>query len=347
MGGGPKHLYDLSSNLKNIDVYIAAPKEEPFYSKYKEIGKDVIEIPHRKFNIFKFIILLTYCKENGINVVHSHGRGAGIYSRLLGLFGMRVIHTFHGVHIESGIIGNIKKNIDYILKFSTSKFICVSADELKQALGYGLCVKYNTEVIYNGVLLTEINKVKSDEIREKIGVDKETILVGTLARFTYQKGLDLFIENVMHKDLNNLHFVIAGNGEDFKMIEMLIEKNNLKRHITLIGKTDTPESFLKDLDIYFSFSRWEGFPLAVLEAMNMGKMCILSDNVGHRNIGSYENGVLFHNNKNFKDLIEANIKNIKNYGESAKKHVNTEFSLEKMILSTEKIYEELNENLQK
>jgi len=102
-GGGPEHLFQLLKSAKNkMDVFAACPNDFPYYEKYRELlGKDkIIIIPHRKFSPSVFVKLISFITGNGINIVHSHGKGAGIYSRLLYLFtNIKVVHTFHGLHI--------------------------------------------------------------------------------------------------------------------------------------------------------------------------------------------------------------------------------------------------------
>ncbi len=53
MGGGPKHLLQLIENInqEKYNVYLACPKDEPFFSKYREIVPDenFYFLKHRTF----------------------------------------------------------------------------------------------------------------------------------------------------------------------------------------------------------------------------------------------------------------------------------------------------------
>ena len=53
-GGGPEHIYQLIKNSsKDIEYFIACPKEKPYWDLYTElVGEKKIEIPHRKFSLF-------------------------------------------------------------------------------------------------------------------------------------------------------------------------------------------------------------------------------------------------------------------------------------------------------
>ena len=102
-GGGPKHIDQLINNLpSNINLYMAYPKEgDPYASLWdrdKRI-KDRIYIPYRKFSIKHLFLLKKFAQKHKINIIHSHGNGAGFYSRLLKIIGCKasIIHTFHGI----------------------------------------------------------------------------------------------------------------------------------------------------------------------------------------------------------------------------------------------------------
>lgn len=96
MGGGPKHILDLISVLKSDKIisgdnyFLASPLDEPFGSLLLSKFDQHLPLPHRKFNFVNFIKLYLYIHKHKVDIVHSHGRGAGIYSRLLCLLGCKV-----------------------------------------------------------------------------------------------------------------------------------------------------------------------------------------------------------------------------------------------------------------
>ena len=104
-GGGPEHVFQLVRNISTqFDVYVALPCDKPYWGKFSRLlGSDkLIKIPHRRFSITELFKMLLFIKDNDIKVIHSHGKGAGLYSRLLKLIApssTKVIHSFHGVGI--------------------------------------------------------------------------------------------------------------------------------------------------------------------------------------------------------------------------------------------------------
>lgn len=336
IGGGPKHVLDLIQNLPSheVEIFLASPLCGEYADAFKKFATEFIEIPHRKFKIKTFFELIAFCKRNDIELIHSHGRGAGIYSRLMKIFGFKVVHTFHGVHIEKTTIGKIKLLADKLLKTFTSKFICVSESEKNNALANKITIGKKTTVIHNGVAIPEsVKKEKSDKI-----------VLGTLSRLNYQKGLDILLDFFYRfESETDLSFtcLIAGDGELKKELSMANKCQNVK----FVGAVDGKE-FLQTIDIYISFARWEGLPLAVLEAMSHSKACLLSNVEGNTDIIQEGNGILFDLNsyEDFKTKIlqichedDFRLSIEKNAKESVEKY----FSLNQMCQKTLEVYKEV------
>lgn len=334
VGGGPKHVYDLCCGIKEfVNIHIASPNEEPYFSRFQSLATSVFEIPHRRFSLLKFLSLLKFCREKNIDLVHSHGRGAGIYSRLLVLFGVRVVHTFHGAHVENSFKGYVKSFADRFLSPLALRYICVSNDERLEVCNLGWTESIKATVIHNGVNQAELSRIYSEsnqaELRAKYNLPLRKKIWGTLARLTYQKGLDQFILYIAknRESFDDYFFIVAGTGEDSDKLKYQLEQAGLQ-NILFIGQTDSPAQFLKILDGYFSFARWEGFPLSVIEGLAVGLPCVVSNVTGHRDFG--DSVTMF--NDDFLSALKC-----------AKKPTNFDYTLEKMTNETYQLYKSLSE----
>lgn len=101
-------MYELVRELNSslFRKHVACPIQKPFYSLYAEIGVNAVPLPARTFSLISFIKLIMYARVNNIDIIHSHGKGAGLYGRLLGVVVRKpVIHTFHGIHYEKYSFG--------------------------------------------------------------------------------------------------------------------------------------------------------------------------------------------------------------------------------------------------
>ncbi len=331
-GGGPKHVMDLTSTMKKlypeIEIFIASPNEEPFASEYQKIAKEWIEVPKRKVSISSLISIYRFFKRNNINLVHSHGRGAGYFSRFLKLLtGVKVVHTFHGVHKTDDLKGWLKNSIDVLFKPLTDQFICVSEDEKIKAIDSGLGTKNKIAVVLNGVNIDQIQK----EYQEAKRQNNDPFVIGTLARLNYQKGIDILLNNfARYFDENpnsEIKVLIAGDGEEKESLLNLHAELKLDDRVMFIGNVSKPITFLKELDLYISFARWEGLPISVLEAMACGLPVLLSDVTGHQ---SFPLAKLF-DLKSYSSFVDA----ISDYKAS---NLESKFTVEEMVKRTLKVY---------
>ena len=356
IGGGPKHLYLLAkgvttnANYDTVKVYIASPSEKPYGPLFNDIATKHMKIPKRKFSILTLYRLIWFCKRNKISVVHSHGFGAGLYSRLLFFFGLKVVHTFHGIHLTKGLLGKVKLVIDKLLLGLTHKCICVSEDEKEKVCKLLNLNLSKAAVIYNGTDLDPIQKVRNlnkvevrkDFLYKLYKPSKEKLIIGTLSRLCCQKGLDILLNYIYKYKTSHealpFDLYITGGGEDKSTLENQRDKLGLQDNVIFLGNMDEPYLFLKSLDLFVSTSRWEGMPYSVIEAMALNIPVLLSDVTGHR---MFEKHDLFdlENFASFETKLNNKLEAIKHKNIVNNKEFLERFSLDKMINKTLNLYE--------
>ena len=97
-GGGPSHIFHLKDILKDeYDFYLAMPK---IYPKNKNFNfENYLEIAERKLRLIDILRLILFSIKNSIDIIHAHGKGAGIIARIIKIFlNKPLIYTFHGIH---------------------------------------------------------------------------------------------------------------------------------------------------------------------------------------------------------------------------------------------------------
>ncbi|CBW25294.1 putative glycosyltransferase [Halobacteriovorax marinus SJ] len=312
-GGGPKHLYDLVTHIETSHVYIAAPLEEPYGKLFIKNSKGFLKLPHRKFQVNTFFKLLIFCKENNINTIHSHGRGAGIYSRLLSPFGFDVIHTFHGVHRPKNLKERIIIFIESILKFFTKKFISVSDSEMKNAINLNLANERDLVVIPNGINTSKFKNIP-------LGPSNT---IGTISRLDpHKNNLELvqFMEELPH-----LKLLIAGDGEEWEYLNSIAPKN-----VEFLGKIEDIPKFLERISIFVSASKGEGLPYSLLEAISSNRKVLVSNVTGHKDLLTQDYLYELGNKSSFLNKI--------NNARSAQ--FQNKYEIKNCILETVKVYNE-------
>ncbi len=286
-GGGPEHIFRLLKNLQDqFNFFVAAPNDFPYYARYCELaGKEnVLVIPHRKFRLFALLKLIRFVKKKKIDIVHSHGKGAGIYSRLIRwIINVKVIHTFHGIHIENynSLQRSLYLMLERFLAKKTDKFINVSCGENELTKNYHIAPADKLVIIENGVEIPDI-KVSENNF------EQNPKIVVSFSRFDYAKNSELLIPILLRlkelKQINKFRILVYGEGPDQTKLKEMIAVNHLEEYIFLKGTTTETSKVLLNSFCYISTSRWEGMPLGVLEAYAHGLPVIATNVAGNFNI---------------------------------------------------------------
>ena len=119
----------------------------------------------------------------------------------------------------------------------------------------------HTCVIPNPVVLTETYESSLDS--------KVAIAVG---RIQYQKGFDTLVEvfQRVHKKHPDWTVNIYGDGNLRSELEKQISEAGLNGVINLMGRSNEIYKKLRDASFYIMSSRFEGFPMVLIEAQSQG-----------------------------------------------------------------------------
>lgn len=102
----------------------------------------------------------------------------------------------------------------------------------------------------------------------------ERPVVGCHARLVVQKGLDVLVRACAPLDC---HVLIVGEGPERKTLEQLAVDLQMEDRLHLAGWQSDARSWLPAMDVYVLPSRFEGFPVSLVEAMMAGRPIVASD----------------------------------------------------------------------
>jgi glycosyltransferase involved in cell wall biosynthesis len=153
-----------------------------------------------------------------------------------------------------------------------------------QSAALGLSIQHwrthDVQVCYDGIEVAGADDLGAQRLREAL-LDSGTVLIGSVGRLECQKGYDLFVEAA--KELARVHpearFAIAGEGPLRAALESRIHQLGLQRKFHLCGFRSDVATFLRAIDIFVCFSRYEGGPYTVAEAL-MASKPVISTPVG-------------------------------------------------------------------
>jgi glycosyltransferase involved in cell wall biosynthesis len=198
--------------------------------------------------------------------------------------------------------------------------------------------------IPNGVCVEDYTKpIDQAALRTDMGLLPNTKVMGSVGRLTWQKGFDVLLHAfslVAHEDLNLLIF---GVGEEEARLRALAAKLTLQARVHFAGyRRDVPH-VLGALDLYVHSSRFEGMPIALLEAMAAACPIVASSVDGNRDLiedGVHgwlvppENPVILARTiqEALNDLDEA-----RRRAAAARQRVLTHFNIESIVVAWEKL----------
>jgi glycosyltransferase involved in cell wall biosynthesis len=102
-------------------------------------------------------------------------------------------------------------------------------------------------------------------------------LVGAVGRVEPQKGFDLLIQALAQ--LEDVMLVVVGDGSERQGLEQLAKSLGLADRVVWEGWSEDPRSYLGVFDVVALPSRFEGFPLALLEAL-LARAAVVAADVG-------------------------------------------------------------------
>lgn len=122
---------------------------------------------------------------------------------------------------------------------------------------------------------------KRKEVRETLGLAKDTFVIGHIGRFEYQKNhtfiLELFEEFL--KIWSNSKLLLIGGGNLFEEMKEKAEKMGISHAVLFMGRQGSAEMYYQAMDCFVLPSIYEGFPFVLVEAQMNGLRCIVSDRI--------------------------------------------------------------------
>ncbi len=127
------------------------------------------------------------------------------------------------------------------------------------------------------VINNAIRNINDSEIFEKPILMPQGNIILAAGRFTAQKGFDLLIKSFAQSQLchQNWHLVILGEGELKNQYISLINEYGLQQSVHLLGVHKNLKQWFQHADIFVLSSRFEGFGLVLVEAMQ-NSMAVIS-----------------------------------------------------------------------
>jgi glycosyltransferase involved in cell wall biosynthesis len=117
----------------------------------------------------------------------------------------------------------------------------------------------------------------------------------SVGRLAVQKGYDIAVQAMAKviADGYNARWYVIGEGPERKPLEQLIAQTGMQEHFLLLGAKDNPYPYILGADLYVQPSRFEGWGIAVEEALILKKPVLATNCTGiAEQIETGVNGIL-------------------------------------------------------
>jgi len=229
----------------------------------------VIRLNLNKYSIFKAVReIRKVIAGGGYDCVHVHLFPGQYYcAKLASEFkNIPFIFTEHSTFNKRREI----KALYGIEKWSYSQYdriVCVSEMTRKSLESWMPSIRQKLEVIHGGIVIEETSRPAEPFY--------DAVLVGSLRG--REKGVDIFIKAVKNIENQISHAAVVGDGALREELIALRDSLGLAGKIDFVGNVENVNEYLSNSRLFVLPSRWEGFGLAIIEAMAARVPVIASD----------------------------------------------------------------------
>ncbi|WP_237607332.1 glycosyltransferase [Roseimaritima sediminicola] len=280
------NLLDRLDNQRAIGEVICLKQAGPLGEQIQDRLRVHTGLLRNKWDVTVLWRLARLLRRRRADAVITVGAGDKMFWGRLAAWGSGVpviISALHSTGWPDGV-GRLNR----MLTFLTDGFIAVAdshGEFMQQHLGFP---KDRVHVIRNGVDTDRFRPALADQglreglkVREELGLDDETPLVGIVAALRPEKNHEMFVDvaaAVLRKH-GDAHFLIVGDGPCRETIAQYCKQRGIADRVHLLGtRHDTPR-LVAALDVFLLCSHNEASPVSILEAL-AAHVPVVSTNVG-------------------------------------------------------------------
>lgn len=271
MGGAEKVVCELADQL-----YLKGHHVTILYLTGKAVRLPKYPIEIKKISLMKgpkiFLTIrniLNLVNDLRPNIIHSHMFHANIVARLIKVFyrNIRVICSSHS-NFEGGWARmNIYRMTENFCDVHTN----VSKNAAKKLEQAGAVNKKKIISIYNGIDINAYTSIinNRENLLTELSISSGKKIILTIGRIDVPKDYPNLLNafKLVHEKIPDTHLIVVGDGPLRDEMMRLTEDLEISENVSFIGiRNDIPQ-LLKACDLFVSASAWEGFGIAILEAM--------------------------------------------------------------------------------
>jgi glycosyltransferase involved in cell wall biosynthesis len=283
LGGGQTHVADLLRGLRDeFDLELGTGEQGYLTEIAEQLGVPWHVLPDlvQPISPLRDLKALHQClrllRRVRPDVIHAHTSKAGVIGRLAGsLADIPSIFTAHTWCFAEGTSWKwrtIGTPLERMAARVSSRIITVSNANRDLALEHRIAGPEKFVTVHNGIPDCPPRAPRHSNVVPRIVM---------VARFSQQKAQSLLVEALAGLNVP-FRLAFVGEGPLRQGVQRQVEALGLTDRVDFLGqRMDIPE-ILETSDIFALFTKWEGFPISILEAMRAGLPVVASDVNGVR-----------------------------------------------------------------
>ena len=212
-------------------------------------------------------------RDRRVGIVHAHSPIPAVASRLALPRAVRKVYTEHNLwprYHRATYWANL-------LTFGRNDHVFAVSDEVRASIRYpGPMASFRrppVETLYHGLdWSSRPAPAPRSEARATLGIAEDAPVVGTVGNLTAKKdhATLLAAAAVLRSSVPGLRVVVVGHGPLEDEVRRRRRNLDLEETVVMAGFRDDAARLMSAFDVFVLSSRYEGLPIALLEAMALG-----------------------------------------------------------------------------
>lgn len=277
-GGVGRHVHGLVTEFltRGHDVVVAGPTSAEERFGFAEAGARWVPVPlgdRPRPGRDTAAIGALRAVVNGADLVHGHGLRAGSAACLAAVGSSTpVVVTLHNAAPSGRITSRVYAVLERIVAHRATAVVAVSADLLVRQRELGART-FGIAVI--AAPRPPAHLPDRHTVRAALDIPDGRSMAVCVARLAPQKGLGLLLDAVARVRDLPLEVVVAGDGPARPALSERIAAEGLP--VRLLGQRQDIPELLAAADVVVSSSLWEGQPISLQEALQVGAAIVATD----------------------------------------------------------------------
>lgn len=350
VGGAEWQLYLWLANLDRerfepVVLTLHSGHGDYWETPIEALGIPLHKIAHRSSQILRLFEIIKVLRPYKPKLIHGWHLFASVYAglaaKILGaksLAGVRnTFQTFNSHSLEAKLA---LYTVDVIVANSEA-----TAEQLTEMR------KPRKQMVFAVQNAIENQFIDRMEMRNRLVHEYElpadAIWIGSMGRLDPLKRFDLLIKimQTLKDEVENIHFLLIGDGSERENLERLVKEHELSDQITFSGEVPLASTWLRALDIFCFASVDEGLPNVIMEAAAAGLPIVTWRLPFNEELLEDGKTALLVEAEDINGFKEAIVKLIQSpahratLGEAARKHILVNFGLERYVKNMTHVYE--------